>query len=63
MSIRRDGTRWRGVRDYSEAGLTRTFDVAPGVRCEASARIHRVERHYEYSYRILGIVRVAHRIR
>lgn len=63
MSIRRDGTRWRGVRDYSEAGLTRTFDVAPGVRGEASARIHRVERHYEYSYRILGIVRVAHRIR
>jgi hypothetical protein len=63
LAVRRDGTRWRGVRDYSETGLTRTFDVAPGVRSEASARIHRVERHYEYSYRILAVVNLAHRIR
>lgn len=62
MSIRRDGTRWRGIRDYSEIGVTRTFEPAPGVRFETSARLHRVERHYEYSYRLLGLVRLARRV-
>jgi hypothetical protein len=54
QSIRRDGTRYRGTRDYSEAGLTRTFKPAPGILLEASGRAHRVERHYEYSFRIVG---------
>lgn len=55
LSIRRDGTRYRGVRDYAEAGLTRSFRPAPGVTVAASARVHRVEQRYEYSYRVLGV--------
>jgi hypothetical protein len=54
LSIRRDGSSYRGTRDYSEAGLTRGFTPAPGVTIAASARIHRTERHYEYSYRVIG---------
>jgi hypothetical protein len=54
LSVRRDGTLYPGIRDYSEAGLARTFRPAPGVTLFASARIHRIERHYEYSYRVLG---------
>jgi hypothetical protein len=54
LSIRRDGSYYRGTRDYSEAGLTRAFTPAPAVTIAASARIHRTERHYEYSYRVLG---------
>ena len=63
LSIRRDGTRYRGVRDYSEAGVTRIFRPAPTLMLHASARIHRTERHYEYSYRILGITSLDWRIR
>ncbi len=63
MSIRRDGTRYRGIRDYAEAGITKSFDVARASRLEASFRVHRVERHYEYSYRVLGVVRVRARVK
>jgi hypothetical protein len=57
LAIRRDGRRWRGVRDYAEAGLTRTFMLAPGALIEASFRYHRIEpSHYEYSYRVLAVV-------
>jgi hypothetical protein len=63
MSMRRDGTRYRGVRDYSEAGVTRTFDVAPGAFIETSFRFHRVERHYEYSYRVVAVARVQARLK
>ncbi len=63
QSIRRDGSRWRGVRDYAEAGLARSFRPAPGVRMEASARAHRTERYYEYSYRVLAVVAVRARVR
>ncbi len=52
QSLRRSGAYYGGVRDYAEMGLTRTFKPAPGVRVEASARLHRVERRYEYSFRI-----------
>ena len=62
LSMRRDGTRYRGVRDYAEAGVTRTFTLAAGTLIEASFRIHRVERHYEYSYRVLGVVRARARL-
>jgi hypothetical protein len=55
LSMRRDGSRYRGVRDYAEAGITRTVNLAPGALIEASFRLHRVERHYEYSYRVLGV--------
>jgi len=55
LSIRRSGTRYRGVRDYAEAGLTRTFRLGPHVMLQASGRLHRVERNYEYSYRVLAV--------
>jgi hypothetical protein len=54
QSMTRDGVRYRGTRDYSELGLTRTFTPAPGVIFEASGRFHRIERYYEYSFRILA---------
>ena len=63
QSRRRDGSRYRGVRDYAEAGLTRTFTPAPGISFEASGRLHRVERHYEYSYRLLCVARLDWTIR
>jgi hypothetical protein len=56
LSVRRSGSRYRGIRDYSEAGLTRIFKPDSRVAVHASARIHRIEKHYEYSYRILGVV-------
>ena len=64
QSIRRDGRRWRGVRDYAETGVTRTFRLAPGALIEASFRYHRVEpSHYEYSYRVLAVVAAKARIK
>lgn len=63
LSVRRDGSRYRGIRDYAESGLTRTFNAAAGVVFEASARLHRVERHYEYSYRLLCVARMSWKIR
>ena len=54
LSLRRDGTAHGGIRDYAEAGLSRTFTPAPGVLLEVAGRAHRVERHYEYSFRILA---------
>ena len=58
QSIRRDGSAYRALRDYAEAGLARTFDLAPRSWLEASARWHRVEDHYEYSFRILAAARL-----
>ena len=58
LSIRRDGSRYRGIRDYAETGVARSFTPAPGVVFEASARLHRVEKHYEYSYRLLCVTRL-----
>lgn len=63
LSRSRDGTRWRGIRDYAEAGVARTFQVAPDVILQAAARVHRVERHYEYSYRILASTKLQWRVR
>lgn len=63
LSVRRDGSRYRGIRDYAEAGLTRSFHAANGVVFEASGRLHRVENHYEYSYRVLCVARLKWRIR
>jgi hypothetical protein len=63
LSVRRNGTRYRGVRDYSEAGVTRTFRLAPQTLIETSFRFHRVEDHYEYSYRVLGVVDVVARLK
>jgi hypothetical protein len=63
LSIRRNGTRYRGVRDYAEAGLARTFRLGPRVVLQASGRLHRVERHYEYSYRVLAVASPSWKIR
>lgn len=62
LSIRRSGARYHGVRDYSEVGLARTFDLARGVRLETSARLHRIERHYEYSYRVVAVADLSFRV-
>jgi hypothetical protein len=63
LSLRRDGTRYRGTRDYAETGLSRTFRPASGVLLEASARLHRIEKHYEYSFRIVGTASFGVKIR
>jgi hypothetical protein len=59
-ALRRDGTMFRQVRDYAEVGVTRHFRPAPGVHMFATFRLHRIESHYEYSYRIVGRVRLRH---
>ena len=61
LARRRDGAAFRKVRDYAEWGLTRHFRPAPDVHMFAAFRIHRVESHYEYSYRIVGRVRLRHK--
>jgi hypothetical protein len=62
QSLRRDGTRYRGLRDYAEAGLTRTFPLASQSALEVSARWHRVENDYEYSFRVLAVARLRMRL-
>jgi hypothetical protein len=60
LNLRMDGRRYRGVRDYSEAGVARWFRPARGLTVEVSARFYRIEPHnYEYSYRVLALVNVA----
>ena len=56
LSTYRNGTQYRGTRDYSEIGLAKLFQPARTVDFEASVRLHRVEEHFAYSYRLLGIV-------
>jgi len=63
LSLRRDGTRYRGMRDYSEIGLAHTVRPARGITLEASGRLHRTEGRYEYSFRILANAMVAVRLR
>jgi len=60
LALRSDGSMFRKVRDYGEFGLTRHFRPAPGVHLFAAFRLHRVESNYEYSYRIVGRVRLSH---
>jgi hypothetical protein len=63
LSLRRNGSRYGGIRDYAEAGLARRFRLAPGAVVEVSGRLHRTERHYEYSYRVLSIASLRWRLR
>ncbi len=63
QSIRQDGSRYRATRDYSEAGLTRRFPAGSQVTLEASTRLHRIERHYEPSFRIVAVAHVGWRVR
>jgi hypothetical protein len=63
LSVRRGSERYRGTRDYAEAGLARRFSLAPAAMLEVSGRFHRVEKHYEYSYRVLSILSASWPIR
>jgi hypothetical protein len=58
QSVRRDRSEFRALRDYAEAGLTQVYPLAKDSWLEASARWHRTENHYEYSYRILATTRL-----
>jgi hypothetical protein len=62
QSVMLDGGRYRGTRDYAEAGLSRHFQLAPGAGIEVSGRLHRIERYYEYSYRVTSTVALSHRL-
>jgi len=55
QALRRDGTQFRALRDYAEAGLTHTVRLAPTAFVEASVRWHLVERRDEYSFRIVAV--------
>jgi hypothetical protein len=61
-SLRRDGHRYGGTRDYAETGVARRMTVAPGAVIEVSGRLHRTERFYEYSYRVVAIASVRTRL-
>ena len=63
QSIRLNGSRYGGTRDYAEAGVARRMKLAPGAVIEVSGRLHRTERHYEYSYRVLSIASLAWKLR
>lgn len=63
QSIMLDGTRYHGTRDYAEVGLSRHFQLAPGAGLDVSGRFHRIERYYEYSYRVTSTVAIGHTIR
>ena len=63
QSLRRNGARYGGTRDYSELGLAKRVELAPGAVIEVSGRFHRTERYYEYSYRVVSIVAVGWRLR
>ena len=63
QSIARSGDRYRGTRDYAEAGLTRRFMLARAAVLDVAGRLHRVEGRYEYSYRILSVVSVSWKVR
>ena len=54
-----DSTVFRATRRYGEVGLSRAFYEADGVMLAGSLRLHRVERDYNYSFRILAHVNAA----
>jgi hypothetical protein len=62
LSLRRDGTRYRGTRDYSEIGASRRFELARSASLEVSGRFHRIEHYYEYSYRVTSTINFSTRI-
>jgi hypothetical protein len=63
LSIRPNGSRYAGIRDYAEAGVARRFRLAPGAVIEVSGRLHRIESFYEYSYRVLSIASLGWKLR
>jgi hypothetical protein len=62
LSVRADGTRYLGLRDYLETGLTRRFALAPRSHLEASVRWHRVEQDYEYSFRVMAVAHLRRKL-
>jgi hypothetical protein len=60
QSLLLDGSRYHGTRDYAEVGLSRHFQLAPTAELEVSGRFHRIERHYEYSYRVTSTLTLSH---
>jgi hypothetical protein len=58
LSIRLDGTGFRNLRDYEEIGVTRVFPLAKDSWLESSLRGHRVEQHYDYSFRIFAVAKL-----
>ena len=63
QAVRMDGTRYNGLRDYAEAGITGRFKVAPESVIETSIRLHRVEDNWDYSFRILGVTHLSWKLR
>ncbi|PYR56244.1 MAG: hypothetical protein DMF85_17195, partial [Acidobacteria bacterium] len=63
LSAFANGRRYHGTRDYAEAGITRRFRLSASALLDVSGRFHRVENHYEYSYRVTSIVGVGWRLR
>ena len=63
LSVAQNGERYRGTRDYSEAGLARRFTLARAAVLDVAARLHRVEGRYEYSYRVLSVVSASWKVR
>jgi len=63
LSIRRSGRLYGGTRDYAETGLARRFQLAPGAIIEVAGRLHRIEKNYEYSYRVLSVSALRWRLR
>lgn len=62
QAVRHDGTRYNGIRDYSELGLTRRFRLTPDSFIESSLRFHRTEDNYEFSGRVVGVVNLKFRV-
>ena len=58
-SRRQDRTVFRPTRHYGEVGLSKAFYEADGVMLAGSLRLHRIERAYNYSFRILAHVNAA----
>jgi hypothetical protein len=58
LSVRLDGIPYRSLRDYGEVGVTKLVALAKDSWLEASLRGHRVEHHYEYSFRIFAVARL-----
>lgn len=58
LSIRLDGTGFRALRDYQEAGVTKLFPLAKDSFLEASLRGHHIEHQFEYSFRIFAVAKL-----
>jgi len=49
-----NGTIFHSVRHYNEFGIAKAFYTSDGVSLEGSARMHKIELDYNYSFRILA---------